>query len=760
MLSPQELAVNLKELTILIGQTTGSSTNTAVCSINQAFSTDDITDLDMNPSCESDATIQTRTTDWAFVTNLFTLSTTSFQSLQVRLVAALSDRLVQQLVITCCDEDNRTLSASSLIKVDLAPDISVNASAALPKVIFPNPAYENIAPCPCDLTSGLCDNNCCCDNECSAVGEIATFSCQPGAFGGNFVADDPKLCGTDQFDKPDWYQFTCVQFVNSPFIGFYYVNNTGSLINVEDETEFNQRRSQNPPAYTFTDGRIDAAEIMRAAGYSNGDAVQVEASNITDKLILPQRSISGQCLRNSIVTYQNNTDASCDVTLTEALCQRGSVLDVDYYLNNGMQIVSGGGTPLISPTITYYCDDSTNYVKTSTTSSSPTASLFPPITSSAPISCVPTPPGPPQFDSGVCNNVVVNVTYLMTWNASVVMSAEVFITVANVTMTDVPTDFTQPPDNVLAQSFRLRFQPATVEGQNVTRTSGNPGYVVGYSVISGVSQDNSTVEESPGLRVWQPEPSGLCAENGTRAPPFGEDLLTGCVVRLAFDNFTDCSNLRTVVEDQQRALVGAASSQTLLVSRFGVPVLTDVTDWVAVTRDGLSDVNTSLITSSTPGQCPEIPAHIRIEFVTSLTGLVNGVAVREIVGSRVSWLRETWQMSCVGSGACSAGSSLVESFSVTSSVTFTPVDAVPQPSPTRAELRDTTSCENDATCWSELLLPLTDVYYVTMPLSVMRAELEMNLAWTLLLILFSLAVALIPAHWNKIGRHIKETFPL
>ena len=62
---------------------------------------------------------------------------------------------------------------------------------------------------------------------------------------------------------------------------------------------------------------------------------------------------------------------------------------------------------------------------------------------SAPISCVPTPPGPPQFDSGVCNNAVVNVTYLMTWNASVVMSAEVFITVANVTMTDIPTDFSK-----------------------------------------------------------------------------------------------------------------------------------------------------------------------------------------------------------------------------------------------------------------------------------------------------------------------------
>ena len=105
-----------------------------------------------------------------------------------------------------------------------------------------------------------------------------------------------------------------------------------------------------------------------------------------------------------------------------------------------------------------------------------------------------------------------------------------------------------------------------------------------YNIISLISRLTLHIAVHHFLFFPNLEPSGLCAENGTRAPPFGEDLLTGCAVRLAFDNFTDCSNLRTVVEDQQRALVGAASSQTLLVSRFGVPVLTDVTDWVAVTR--------------------------------------------------------------------------------------------------------------------------------------------------------------------------------
>jgi len=33
--------------------------------------------------------------------------------------------------------------------------------------VFENPAYFNLAPCPCDLTGNVCDINCCCDTEVS-----------------------------------------------------------------------------------------------------------------------------------------------------------------------------------------------------------------------------------------------------------------------------------------------------------------------------------------------------------------------------------------------------------------------------------------------------------------------------------------------------------------------------------------------------------------------------------------------------------------
>jgi len=42
--------------------------------------------------------------------------------------------------------------------------------------IFDNPAYVNIAPCPCDLHVGSCDVDCCCDTVCMIYNHSAKLS--------------------------------------------------------------------------------------------------------------------------------------------------------------------------------------------------------------------------------------------------------------------------------------------------------------------------------------------------------------------------------------------------------------------------------------------------------------------------------------------------------------------------------------------------------------------------------------------------------
>lgn len=56
----------------------------------------------------------------------------------------------------------------ALLVADLSPPVDVNwtvASRVGPLVDrkFENPAYVDPSRCPCDLTDGMCDTNCCCD---------------------------------------------------------------------------------------------------------------------------------------------------------------------------------------------------------------------------------------------------------------------------------------------------------------------------------------------------------------------------------------------------------------------------------------------------------------------------------------------------------------------------------------------------------------------------------------------------------------------
>jgi len=72
-------------------------------------------------------------------------------------------------------------------------------------------------------------------------------------------------------------------------------------------------------------------------------------------------------------------------------------------------------------------------------------------------------------------------------------------------------------------------------------------------------------------------PSGLCADSGSEAPAFGQDSASGCLLRLSLLEFENCSALRALVEENQRALVTSNR-----VSRFGNPNLANylADEWI------------------------------------------------------------------------------------------------------------------------------------------------------------------------------------
>ena len=59
------------------------------------------------------------------------------------------------------------------------------------------------------------------------------------------------------------------------------------------------------------------------------------------------------------------------------------------------------------------------------------------------------------------------------------------------------------PNNILNQSFRVRFVHATSASGTPAFLSGNPGYEIGHPVISG-NLGTSAIVRSDSLRIWQP----------------------------------------------------------------------------------------------------------------------------------------------------------------------------------------------------------------------------------------------------------------
>ncbi|XP_066295703.1 tectonic-2-like [Branchiostoma lanceolatum] len=230
------------------------------------------------------------------------------------------------------------------------------------------------------------------------------------------------------------------------------------------------------------------------------------------------------------------------------------------------------------------------------------------------------------------------------------------------------------------------------------------------------------------MTVWSPGVDGLCTSASRAAVTFGEDTISGCTVRLAWDNFQDCVALRAEVRAQQEALVTAE-----FVSRGGNPNSTLITDWVPVINNDTADPTEAPtvaelepdVVDQLQGLCQDIPAALNLEILYADVGKENEFVIQEVVGARVSFSSTLWRLQCSGAfaAACYGNSSAlvdlgntstisdlitgaVQSFYITSSVTFTKVPALTPTPVKRYYANDTNVCRRNA-CWEELFYPVS-----------------------------------------------------
>jgi len=664
--------------------------------------------------------------------------------------------LRELLVVSCCDGVSFT---STRVFVDVAPNMqpSNNYSGS---VDFANPAYENIAPCPCDVTLERCDISCCCDSDCPAE-FVSEFECITGAFGGNYVDDDVRYCNTSQSHMSyAWHIFLCIESTNNPYLGEFFTNSSSSLVPLTSLLQIqNKLQSTTKVQFDYVDEDLSSSFFINSlpAAYKQGDSVSVQQNdnNKVNFLTLPQNTGGGGCVESGTIEYLVERSSACNRKISDEICTGGTVLDAAYYIKPDtlLKFQSSGDT--ITAKVFYYCVDGADYIFQPTgkikTFDQDGSSLFPATaTSSSVEECI----GSTSLQNigGVCVNSVVNVTYEMKWERNKIVNFTASIYLANITTSSSTAGASQ----TVSQQFQVRFPFFSNNALSFSK-SGNPGYDRGKPVIASES-DFLTDLNQQNLKLWQPLGIGLCADASTTSVLFGIDQTTSCALRLTLEDFSVCEKLRlSIVQNSQQSLFGNNS----FVSRVGNPrsgnqdALKIILDDSLNARLFLNDTASSLT-----GRCEDIPATVLYQFVYTDDNYLNGSPVSEILAAKISFVRETWNMRCASDQTCVASSNRSESFIVTSKVSFTKIPASTTGQLSKNDFRINNTCERDATCWKEIFLPLSPAMYRTQSNGDSDRLLQYNFTFALIIILFAIGILLLQQDWKSIGIFLQRNLPI
>ncbi|XP_007905978.2 tectonic-2 isoform X2 [Callorhinchus milii] len=624
--------------------------------------------------------------------------------------------VLETLRVTACQD--LTVVATLLVQAEIYANIT---SDPVPtdnemKLQVLRQEYHPLGFCPCDLQAEACDVRCCCDQDCTAdVKRLFSRHCYKGAFGGNVTPAFDQLCSARRDGEgggvsPDWFPFLCVDSSsdNSPFLGLFYHGHT---------------RSWFSPGFSF--GRSDPAAAPRPTSYSQDVPILTHQG---EKLLVPQRSLNGQCLWDAPVAYLRDFDVHCVSTLRAEACPVGPAIG---------QPLSNGQEGAVWPVVTYQtATDMSHFlvVRSPVMGFSPTAeSLFAdggnlsvPAEEAAALELEPEP------GDRKCENVTLGVDYVFFWSGATISKVTVLVTTANLS-------FALPA--TVTQRFSGRFVNSAsglVPGEML---SGNPGYQAGRAVLAGNAKTNGTRVDKASIRTWKPAGNGLCASALTSPILFGQDSISGCVLRLNLGTFSNCSILWNLVFENLLSLTPATH-----IARRGNSNYSDLSEWVELFRVlPLQTAEKGGLNKTYTGFCTNIPAILNIRFITAVTGAVQGVPQWEILGAEVSFSVETWYLNCGGGNAarCDMNSLFVQSFAVGTSVQFIQVPAQPKPPLSRFQMNYTEyDCKRNDVCWPELAYPLlrrdTGEWY---------AE---SLAQGLLLVFLTIVAAVLGSPWSKL----------
>ncbi|XP_041455562.1 mucin-17-like isoform X1 [Lytechinus variegatus] len=313
---------------------------------------------------------------------------------------------------------------------------------------FPNPAYVDLSPCPCDLTSGHCDGDCCCDQDCNEA-DILVFTCYEE------IEEYPVTiydCNSTDLYREDWSPLLCVQTSNSPYLGLYHSTVTA----IRDIATFNAAKasSLNSRDTSYQDSGLRSLEYQSVdnSKYNNGDPVELLYNEeVRGFLALPQMTLDGECLWTSPVKFQEDLTTRCTLMPDQRLCQQFSPFSALMFLRSSTEsyppcpkepkVAGRFGQATEAPAdIEYYClEDISDYLSEQSVDQNLfdlyESSLFAEHQNDTSEAKIPkrclwddgyTQPPVPSYnnDTKLCSNSVVSASYEMFWRGGEIVRIE------------------------------------------------------------------------------------------------------------------------------------------------------------------------------------------------------------------------------------------------------------------------------------------------------------------------------------------------
>ncbi|CAH8557917.1 unnamed protein product [Heterobilharzia americana] len=771
MLMPNDVNLYSLQFQVLLNLNAISRYVAVLCSVSVANNETDANNLLNDNTCEVTSRNDGNANSWTitpYLNEFKAASTSSSTDSLSRLLTVKRNSYpssnytneMEVLILKCCsttqnatvDPAFANIKTTSRINVLLKPALFINKGDELPSdqsFTYPDPAWTEISPCPCDLTVGTCDLGCFCDNLCPVNQSANLFS---GLFGGNFHIPNQHSCDAalkatnnrrnilDLINRgftrlPEYHPILCIVTDNNAVLGKYYKSSPPAKSYTDLDNNVQNAKIEFPSDQVIDSsarevsvgekkqkGRLyvygDPLHLMiESVILASSDDPSIFVSEYNDYFVLPDNM---NCDLESNIPVEFLSDRSiyrCPISLSSSRCQDAvsskesigngwgprKLLDRLFartYLIDDL-VISRYSAPVFQ--VNYFClsqDEVQNFIISSQSTLNVKQSnqngffnhncTYNDTTKLT--LCIPLQSSinTNTFTPTVCN-----------WHNGFNFPPEVEFSnnVCNNVVLKVDYKFVWSNGSISqALEYSVNFVHTTeLDGEVNTNL---PSHLFGYElddiVVTGqvtslptqrfLVQTNAETNSISG--TVKTGPDMLCDNAEVDQLKFGKNTVSSCRVLLNLNDFENCDKLRSLTTARLNLFIPSE-----VIAVYPQASKTSSKDWIFIHK---SD---PLLRSSEAVQNSSAIA-IYLKIIYAIQGKLQGIPIKQIVSASVEYSQDDWQFMCdsvVYPSVCRNSSVVndVKNFYLSTIIMFSEISV-----PTEEVLNAKLNCDLD-TCWND-----------------------------------------------------------